>query len=163
MSVPAAAAAEQLLHGLAGLASEVDVEEAVDDGVDGVVDEVELEEDLGGGEGAHGLGLLEVLDHGTHHHDGQGRKEAEHEGHGDGEQHDGGAAHVQVAGVGRQAAEAGPLGLGGAADGGGGGGHGGVGRRAERVELCGRGGARAGSDHLFVTHAGHVPKHTVFR
>jgi hypothetical protein len=43
---PPAAAAQDFLHRLARLTPEVDVEETVDDGVDGVVDEVELAEDL---------------------------------------------------------------------------------------------------------------------
>ena len=161
--------AQDLLHGLAGLATEVNVEEAVDDGVDGVVDEVELGEDLGGGQRPEALGLLEVLDHRPDHHDGQGGQEAEDERHGDGEEDDGGAAHVQVAG--RVLSEAGqPPALGGRGGGGGGGrglGHGGGGGvgGGQRGGGGGKGvelghGAVAGwgdGHHLVLAHAGQVP------
>lgn len=77
-----------------GVLSECLVEEAVDERVDGVVDEEWLDTQFVG-ELPHGAEvLLKVTDHAPEHHDRQVRQEAEDVGQGHGEQHRGGLPHT---------------------------------------------------------------------
>ena len=72
------------------------VEEAVDQRVDGVVDEERLDAELVGQLSQRTEAGLQVLDDTPHHHDDEVRQEAEDVGQGHGEQDSGGFTHADL-------------------------------------------------------------------
>ena len=88
-------AAEDPPDSLLDLPAEVQVEEAVDDGVDGVVDEDAVGEDLDDHHTAHRLVLVKVFVEGSHHHHSDAGEVTQDEGDSHSEQNHSGAGHLR--------------------------------------------------------------------